>query len=262
MKSLPPAIGRLAAVGALCAAAALLGACRNDEEPSEAAGGAAAPGAAAPAASAAAPVFRGPWPEIEGTARYAVDPDASEIYWLLGKTGAMARFAHVHAISARNYEGTVIVNGDDPQASRFELVFPVEAFVVDDPGLRARLGEEFEATPSAADIEGTKTNMLSAALLNGAMFEEVRLTGRAPAADATAIPVEIEIVGRTLALELPGSISIDADTVEAEGEFTLSHADLGLEPFTALGGAIAVADDIRFVYRIRAERVPDTAAVN
>jgi hypothetical protein len=247
-----------------------LGACRADEEAAPAAAGAAAPAAraAAPAAetaaqgAAASPVFRTPWPDIDGAARYAIDPDASEIYWLLGKTGAMARFAHVHAISAQSYEGTVVVDGDSPQDSRFEIVFPVQAFVVDDPELRAELGEEFEGTPSADDIAGTKTNMLSADLLNGAMFGQVRLTGRAPAADATAIPVEIELVGRTFALELPGSIAIDAETVEAEGEFTLSHAALGLEPFTALGGAIAVADDIRFVYKIRAERVPGTAASN
>jgi len=255
MKSLPPATRRIAVIGAFCVAAVALAGCRGEEEPRAIDDGAAA------RASAGA-VLRTPWPAIEGTARYAVDPDASEIYWLLGKTGAMARLAHVHTISAAGYEGTVVVDGANPEASRFELVFPVEAFVVDDPELRARLGEEFSGTPSENDIAGTRTNMLSEGLLNGALFKQVRLTGRAPAQGAAAIPVEIEIVGRTFTFDLPGSIAVDAQTIEAEGSFTLSHADLGLTPFTALGGAIAVADDIRFVYKIRANRVPDAAAGN
>lgn len=255
MKSLPPAIGRIGVFGALCAAAFTLGACRGEEESRPASDGTAAQ-------APAGPVLRTPWPAIEGTARYAVDTGASEIYWLLGKTGAMAAVAHVHAISAAGYEGTVVVDGANPQASRFELVFPVEAFVVDDPELRARLGEEFSGTPSANDIAGTRTNMLSAGLLNGTLFKEVRLTGRAPAQGAATIPVEIEIVGRTFSFELPGSIAVDAESVEAEGAFTLSHADLGLTPFSALGGAIAVADDIRFVYKIRANRVPGASAGN
>jgi hypothetical protein len=252
--SLPSAGKRIWAIGALGAGAAVLAACGGDDEPPADRAGSAVSDAAPRAA------LQTPWPELEGTVRYAVDTDASEIYWLLGKTGAMAAFAHVHAISAETYEGTVTVDGENPQESRFELVFPVGAFVVDDPELRAKLGEEFEGTPSANDIAGTKTNMLSAGLLNAATFEQVRLTGRPPPPGGDKLPVAIEIVGRTFEFELPGSIAVDEEAVEAEGEFTLSHADLGLTPFTAAGGAIAVADNIRFVYRIRAERVPGEAA--
>jgi hypothetical protein len=183
---------------------------------------------------------------------YDIDPTTSVVFWKIGRAGVMARFGHNHVISAEQFSGTVTVDPDNPAASRFELEIPVAQLVVDDPELRSRLGEEFYSVPSAEDIAGTRRNMLSADLLKGDEYSHVRVRGGA-LRDGT-LPVEIEIVGQLIRLDLPGSVAIDDDHVEASGEFDLDHADLGLSPFSALGGALQVAPTIEFSYRIRAVR--------
>ncbi|MDA1291195.1 MAG: hypothetical protein O3C37_10075 [Proteobacteria bacterium] len=105
--------------------------------------------------------------------------------------------------------------------------------------------------------EGTKENMLTEALLDGANFPEIRLEGNGVVGslDAASLPVSIQMLGRTIEQTFPASISITEDSVLVQGEYQLTHADLGLEPFSLLGGAMAVGAEIDFTYRLRANVV-------
>jgi hypothetical protein len=188
---------------------------------------------------------------------YDVDPAGSELFWRISKAGLMARFGHNHVISAEQFAGTVWVDADDPTQSRFELEIPVDTLVVDDPELRARFGEEFASVPSEADKEGTRTNMLGDGVLKASMFPVVHVSGRAPAgAGAQLLPIEIEILGNSFDFEVPGTVTFGDGTLEASGEFGLDHAELGMMPFSALGGALQVGERIEFTYRIRAVEAP------
>ena len=185
---------------------------------------------------------------------YAVDAAASEVLWRISKAGLMARFGHNHVISAEELDGRVVVDAGDPAQSRFELEIPVASLVVDDPALRARFGEEFASVPSEADKEGTRTNMLGDGVLKASMFPTVRVTGGAPAGEtgAETLPIRIEILGNAFDFRVPGTVTFGEDSLEASGEFALDHADLGMTPFSALGGALQVGERIEFSYRIRA----------
>jgi hypothetical protein len=66
------------------------------------------------------------------------------------------------------------------------------------------------------------------------------------------LPVSIEMLGRTIEQSFPATISIEADSLTVTGEYRLTHEDLGLQPFTALGGLMAVGENIDFTYRIHA----------
>ncbi len=189
---------------------------------------------------------------------YVVDPASSEVYWKISKAGLMARFGHNHVISAETFSGTVTLDPENLAGSRFDLEIPVGELVIDDPELRARFGEDFASVPSEDDKAGTRRNMLSEQLLKGDEYPYVRVRGSGPESAGVpgTLPVEIEIVGRTVSLELPGEVALGDGYVEASGEFSLEHADLGLTPFSALGGALQVGPTIEFSYRIRAVR-PD-----
>lgn len=184
---------------------------------------------------------------------YAIDAAESEVYWRIYRSGRMARLGHNHVISVADLEGTVRL-GDDPALAEWSLSFSVDGLIVDNPELRARYGEEFESVPSDNDKAGTKENMLTDRVLNGAMFPEISLhgTGVAGSPDNASLPVSIEMLGRTIEASFPAVISIDTDALTVTGEYRLTHQDLGLEPFTALGGLMAVGEDIDFTYRIRA----------
>lgn len=188
---------------------------------------------------------------------YDVDAAGSEILWRISRAGLMARLGHSHVISAGELSGNVVVDPEDPARSRFELEIPVASLVVDDPDLRARFGDEFASVPSEADKAGTKNNMLGDALLKAGMFPVVRLRGGElmGAGDAQTAAIEIDIVGNTFEFRVPAAVTLANGTLEAAGEFALGHAELGLTPFSALGGAMQVGETIQFSYRIRAVEV-------
>jgi polyisoprenoid-binding protein YceI len=188
---------------------------------------------------------------------YRVDAAQSDIHWLIYRAGAMARLGHNHVISAGPVDGRVIV-AEDLSESRFEMTFQVAELIVDDPDLRSREGEEFASTPSANDIAGTKSNMLRESLLNAEAYPEVEVVGtnlRGDLDDAT-IELTIRIAGKTVEVTAPAAVEIGPNTVEASGAFTLTHAELGLTPFSVMMGALQVAEEIGFEYDIRAVREP------
>lgn len=184
---------------------------------------------------------------------YTIDPSQTEIHWRLYRGGAAARLGHNHVISVGEIEGGARVTAD-LAAAEWELSFPVEGLVIDDPEIRARYGEDFESVPSEEDKAGTRTNMLTDRVLNGPMFPEIRLVGSGVSGplDDARLPVTIEMLGQTIEQSFPAAVSIYADSLTVTGEYRLTHEDLGLAPFTAFGGIMAVGDDIDFTYRIHA----------
>jgi hypothetical protein len=184
---------------------------------------------------------------------YAIDAAQSEVYWRIYRSGPAARFGHSHVISMGELEGSVSL-GSDLAAASWNLSFPVGGLIIDDPDLRARHGEEFESVPSEDDKAGTKENMLSDRLLNGAVYPVVSLSGTGVTGplESASLALSIDIVGRTIEEAFPASITIEGDSLTVTGEYQLTHEDLGLEPFTALGGMMAVGDEIDFTYRIHA----------
>lgn len=194
---------------------------------------------------------------VDGDAQvYTLDAAESEVYFRIYRAGALARLGHSHVISIVQFDGSVTI-GSDPADSVWELSFPVDGLVIDDPELRARHGEEFESVPSEEDKEGTKGNMLSDRVLDGVNFPEIRLEGSGFTGplDAASLPVSIHLLGRTVEQTFPASISISDDSVTVTGEHRLTHADLGMEPFSLLGGAMAVGDEFDFTYRLQATAV-------
>ena len=191
--------------------------------------------------------------------QYAIDPTGSDVHWLVFKAGTLARLGHNHVIAVAGLAGSVSA-GTDPSASHFELQFPVASLVVDDANLRNALGPDFASVPSADDIAGTRKNMLSERVLMGDHFATIRVTGQGPSgpAGAQTLQITVELLGRSVALTVPAAVEMHGDELTASGEFELTHAALGMTPFSVMLGALQVADKMKFVYRIHATAVPPT----
>ncbi len=186
---------------------------------------------------------------------YVVDMDQSEIYWRIYRAGAAARFGHNHVISVEEADGRVY-RAADLSDSTFELQVPVARLVVDDQNIRNRYGEDFATPPSQEDIDGTRENMLSESLLNGARYPEVAIVGRElrGAAGDMSMDLDFDIAGRSVTVTVPVALTENEERIVAEGEFRLSHGDLGLTAFSIMMGALRVADEIDFTYRVVALR--------
>lgn len=187
---------------------------------------------------------------------YAVDASNSDIHWRIYSAGTFARLGHNHVISAADVQGMVYLDANLAE-SRFELEIPVMMLVVDDPQLRSLYGEEFASEPSAKDIAGTRVNMLSEKVLDAEQYAALRISGRGPSSDGgeTKLDLTVELLGRSVPLSVPVTLDVEGDTLEVAGTFRLNHADLGMQPFSVMLGALQVAEPIDFSYRVRATRV-------
>ena len=195
-------------------------------------------------------------PGQESGERYVVDPAHSDFHWLVYKAGAFSRFGHNHTIAVGDLSGNVLVNANDLAKSQFDVRFGVAQLVVDDPALRSTLGEDFSSVPKPDDIAGTRKNMLSERVLDGEKYPQIHITGTGPTTggDMQELAVKIEMLGRVIDLKIPTKVTIDAGELRATGAFELKHADLGMQPFSVMAGALQVGEKLSFTYDIRAQR--------
>jgi hypothetical protein len=187
---------------------------------------------------------------------YAVDAATSDIHWRVYKAGTFARFGHNHVVSVGELSGQVTRDADSG-AGTVELTIPVAGLVVDDPALRSLYGEDFSSKPSDDDIAGTRKNMLGDKVLDAEKYPTLAIRGRVDgdAAEVATLAVTVELLGRSIPVSVPCSIAVDGDVLTASGEFRLTHAELGMEPFTVMLGALAVGPDLDFSFDVRATRV-------
>jgi hypothetical protein len=186
---------------------------------------------------------------------YRLDAAASELYWRVYSDGTLARLGHNHVIAARDFSGSVQRRA--PLAlSSISIEIPVAALSVDDPSLRARQGEGFTTQPSTDDIAGTRRNMLGERLLDAESHPVIRLQGSGPQGPqgAQTMRLQITLAGRTVTQDVPVQLQVEDDRLLAQGSFQLTHEQLGLRPFSALLGALRVAQPLDFHYRLVALR--------
>jgi len=187
---------------------------------------------------------------------YEIDSAKSDLHWLVYKAGTLERLGHNHVISVPEPKGTVTVDEANLGRSQFSITFPVATLVIDDPGLRSGLGEPFSSVPSESDVAGTRKNMLSERVLSGEQFPTISVHGIGPTAIGSGqqLAMTVEMLGRTMTFAVPTKVSVNAETVEAQGEFELTHTELGMKPFSVMLGALQVADKMTFVYHVYARR--------
>ena len=91
--------------------------------------------------------------------------------------GTLAKVGHNHVIASHDVSGTFYVP-DDLAHSTFELHIPVGQLAIDEPDLRAKEGPDFPKDVPDSAKEGTRRNMLSEALLNGAQYDDITLVSQ------------------------------------------------------------------------------------
>ena len=182
---------------------------------------------------------------------FRVDSDASWLRVLAYPDGPLKRFGHHHVISHHGISGTVQV-APDPLDSTFMLEIAVADFVVDDADMRALEGEDFEDEVPEKDIQGTRGNMLGEKLLNGEQFPTIQLSGTSMEGSMPDVNIvtTVKVIGTESTVSFPATIELGDDSFVATGELELTHGDVGLSPFTAMGGALSVRDSMVFKYRI------------
>jgi polyisoprenoid-binding protein YceI len=181
--------------------------------------------------------------------------DQSLLTVLVFRGGALAKAGHNHVIASHALNGMAWVPAD-PQRASFEVHVPVNDFTIDEPQLRALEGKEFSAEVPDSAREGTKKNMLSEPMLDAARFAEMvlRSTRLENGSEGILATVSVSIRGQTRDVNVPIRHEVQGNEVRAQGQFALKQTDLGLTPFSLLGGALRVEDEmtVKFLVVARA----------
>jgi hypothetical protein len=225
------------------AGAFLFGAASCATAPSKAPSGVPAP--VAPAAT---------WEVPAGARIFAIDPERTRLLFLVYRAGALGKLGHNHVVSSADEAGRAWISKDG-RTSGLELHLPVARFVVDDPAARAESGPDFAAAVPDDARAGTFGNMTGERVLDVAHYPEVlvRYSGEVPGREPAPVRVVITIKGQEHAVDVPMVVLADEHGITASGETKLSQTGLGIEPFSIIGGAIAVADEIVVRFELAAK---------
>ena len=189
----------------------------------------------------------------KGEAVYRVDPQQSRVFIRTGRDGPMKASGHDHVIASADVEGLVLFSSD-PGKSRADLRLPLQQLIVDDPAYREMFGLESELSESA--VEGTTRNMQDKVLESGLFpWATVGVRMLSIQADQAQLEVSVTVHGTTFDYRVPAVLEIGPQMLGVSGSMTVSHADFGLTPFSAVGGLLRVAEDIEIVFDLVARQV-------
>jgi hypothetical protein len=184
---------------------------------------------------------------------YDIVPQDSLLTILVFRGGTLASAGHNHVIASHALNGTIYVPQDLAGVS-FEAHVPLTDLTVDEAALRAgEVSRDFPPDVSDTAKEGTRRNMLGAALLNAADYPQITLRSLsvAPATDGMVqVRMQAEVRGQQRIVLVPVRYERGDSTVIASGELPLSQSSLGLTPFSAILGALQVQDEMRVRFRI------------
>lgn len=210
-------------------------------------------GCAAPVSHEPAEVRPAEWPAAPvreaGESIWQVEREQSELLVRVDPAGPMARLGHRHVVGGAVLSGR-IATGDGGQSARADLEIDVTALEVDRPEWRAQFGLDPDLGDEA--VSGTRANLLGKRVLDAANFPTIAIRTVAIAGPdwMPRVTARVRLRDQVREITVPTAVFRTADRIEAVGRFEFDHADFGLEPFTAAGGALRVADPIRVRFRI------------
>lgn len=167
----------------------------------------------------------GPRPD---TASAAAD---NELRVLVFRAGAAARMGHNHVLRAADLRVDWLAAGP-------VLRFRLAALAVDPPDLRARLGAAFASPVDDEARAGTRANLLKA--LDAAAHPEVVVRTLQQVGEGPRRAVEAEITLHGVSRRQWFVVAVDG--WRAQGEVVIRQSDFGVQPFSVLGGLLAVQD--------------------
>jgi polyisoprenoid-binding protein YceI len=173
----------------------------------------------------------------------------------------MASAGHNHVVASHTLTGTIWVDPAQPLATTFEVHLPVEQLTIDEPGLREALRrDDFPAEVPETARAGTRRNMLGEALLDASQHAEIvlRSAGLKPgAAGEVLATVLAKVRGQDHLIHATVRYEIGSGDLRMRGQLALKQSDLGLTPFSAFLGAIAVQDEMQVSFDLRAHAAQD-----
>ena len=175
---------------------------------------------------------------------------SSQLTVLVFREGRLKHLGHNHVLTSQMLDGLLHISDDTGFA---DLFLPVASFEVDNPAARALAGEGFSKQPKYKDIEGTRANLFGAKVLDALKYPYVKIHLERGLQGINEVQATVTLKGESHKVSIPVSWTVEGNLLRANSAFSLSQQALGLTPFSILGGAIGVSDELKFELTLTAQ---------
>ncbi len=177
---------------------------------------------------------------------FNLDPKVSSVRMHVFRAGQAAKLGHNHVLTAADFKGYFFLPPAGTGAASFELEFRLDQLEVDKPSVRSTLGKAYASQLSPEAIASTREHMLGEDNLQALRFPFVRIrslqiVGEEP---IFAVKMAVELHGQSRDLWLPLRVSGLPGSLSVQGSLVLRQSDFGIQPYSVLGGLLAVQDEL------------------
>jgi polyisoprenoid-binding protein YceI len=185
--------------------------------------------------------------EPETATRYAIDSTKSFIDVQTGSGGLLASLGHDHKIMVRRLSGTVLADPGDLESASVVLEIDAGSLaVVDDDSAKDRAEIEREMNEHVLEVSKHPTIRFDG--------RKVRSTPTVDGAFDVVVSGELLLHGKLRRIAVPGRLQVREDSLRFTGRIALLQTDYGIEPTSAVGGTVKVADKVRIGFDVTAVR--------
>ena len=195
------------------------------------------------------------WPDIDfeqaaadGKRVFRLDAKASRIDIIVRREGPLARFGHDHVLVVRNPEGFLLLD-QVVSDSVARLRFAVDHLDVDPT--EERVLYQLDSRPDQDDISATRKNLLTRVLESGQWpFITIDLADLVEHDESYSATVTISVKNSQLNRREAFQLNLEDEQALIKGTMTLRQTELGLEPFSVMGGGLKVADQLEMHFSL------------
>ena len=204
---------------------------------------------AQPSSSVAPPSSADPFAAFEqarsaGQEVLAIDHVKSVVAITVRRGGTLARLGHDHVIASHALDGYVA-----PGMQKAVLRFKLSEMAVDEAPLRAQAG--LPPPPSADAIFATRRNMLEH-VLEAEKYPWLLVQAEQAPGNPALLNADITLHGQTRRYSVPVTLERKDGALRATGAFNVKQTDFGIKPFSVMGGAMVVQDQVELRFDISA----------
>jgi polyisoprenoid-binding protein YceI len=180
--------------------------------------------------------------------RYAVDPRQSRFVVKVSASGMLSALGHNPTIAIRDFIGEVRFTLDEPENASLSIKMQAGSFEVtgdmsrkDRREMQRRMHEEVLKTGNHPEIVFESAHV-EAEKITDSQYR-VQLQG------------DLSLNGTTRRERVDAQITLSGDTLRTHGEFIIRQTDYGIEPATAVGGALKLKDELQCSFDILAQKM-------
>lgn len=187
---------------------------------------------------------------------YRVDAAESRVRVLVYRGGTLAAAGHNHVVVPGTLRGAVRLPPDGIEGAHVDIAVPLADLEVDPAQARQAVGGSFGGEVDEEARRGTRENMLGADVLDADRYPMLGLRVRETAGELPrpVLRVQVFLHGWQRTVTVPAVVGVTGDRLRASGRFAIRQSWFGVEPFSALGGALRVQDWLVVEFDVAATR--------